>query len=150
MSAMTANGKRVLTTRPRSRGLPNLSVCVMAEMMATSETGARLSPKMAPERMAPAISGTSQPSAAPKGKKMGDAARIVEMELPVAVAKSDEMRKTAGVSSGVPAMAPPVKAARASASPAAFIMAEKTPAAIKRSSTVAVMGDAAPSKTAFQ
>ena len=48
---------------------------------------------------------------------MGDAARIVEMELPVAVAKSDEMRKTAGVSSGVPAMAPPVKAARASAIP---------------------------------
>ena len=122
----------------------------MAEIIATSETGARLSPNMAPERMAPASIGTSQPSAAPKGRKMGEAARIVEMELPVAVASTAQIRKTAGVRKGVPAMAPPVRRASACASPAAFIMAEKTPAAMRRRSTVAVNSDAAPSRTAFQ
>ena len=54
--------------------------------MVVSLIGARLSPKIAPDTMAPAIKAGLPPKITPAGKKMGNAVNMVPMELPVAVA----------------------------------------------------------------
>ena len=65
-AAVNANRARCFTTPPMSA-----TPCFLrkrwldAEMMVVSEIGARLSPRMPPERIAPAISAGSAPMAMP-------------------------------------------------------------------------------------
>ena len=63
--------------------------------MVVSETGAMLSPKMAPEMMAPPRTAASQPMMMPTGYRMGVMAATVPKAAPVASAKAAENRKAA-------------------------------------------------------
>ena len=112
-------------------------------MIATSDTGERLSPKMAPERIAPEAAEGSTPSAAAAGRKTGAAVKMVEMELPVAVARSAQVRKIPASTMPLPVKNPPASPASAAASPEAFMRAEKTPPARSSIRTDAVRGLAA-------
>ena len=59
--------KRVFTQPPTSAGRPSRNCCVEALAMVVSEMGARLSPKMAPETMAPARNMGLPPRMMPAG-----------------------------------------------------------------------------------
>ena len=133
-----------------SAGVPLRKRWVTDEMMVTSETGARLSPKMAPERTAPASMVGSAPSATPAGKKIGMAARSVPMDEPVAAAIREEARSTKTVKAWPVRCSIPPRKTSPSATPEAFIMAEKMPEAIRMSTTVPVSSDEAPRTAAFQ
>ena len=58
---------RLETTPPMSAGLPFLNCWVEAEAMVVSEIGAKLSPKMAPDTMEPAIIISLAPNIIPAG-----------------------------------------------------------------------------------
>lgn len=133
-----------------SAGVPFLKRWVTDEMTVTSETGARLSPKMAPESTAPASMAGSAPSATPAGKKIGMAARSVPMEEPVAAAIREEARSTKTVKAWPVRSRSPPRYTRPSATPEAFIMAEKMPEAMRMSTTVPVSSEEAPRTAAFQ
>ena len=61
--------------------------------MVVSLIGARLSPKIAPDTMAPAINMGLPPSTTPAGKKIGNAVNMVPIELPVAVDTTQVAKK---------------------------------------------------------
>ena len=78
------------TTPPMSAGFPFLNCWVDADAMVVSEIGARLSPKIAPDTIHPAIIISFAPSIMPAGEKIGNAINMVPMEEPVAVETMQE------------------------------------------------------------
>ena len=74
--------------------------------MVTSEMGARLSPKIAPERIAPARIAGWLPSRIPAGYRMGNTVVRVPMEEPVAVVIRQAARNVKAVKMlpGIPTM----------------------------------------------
>ena len=87
MAPAKANLNLEATTPPMS-ALPSLFVYswVAAEAMVVSDTGARLSPNIAPLNIAPERSAGLAPSKIPEGNKIGNAENMVPMDVPVAVA----------------------------------------------------------------
>ena len=77
--------------------LPLLYSCVVAAITAVSETGAMLSPKAAPDSIAPPSHTGSPPNATPAGNSVRLMALIVPNPDPVLTANSPENRNTTTV-----------------------------------------------------
>jgi len=71
-------------------------------MIVVSEIGARLSPRMAPEMIAPASAAGEPPKATPAGKKIGNAVNMVPIEDPVDIAMEPTARKVNTVKAAPP------------------------------------------------
>ena len=121
----------------------------VAEAMVESDTGARLSPKAAPPRIAPAKNAGSTPNSTPVGYKTPIQAAIVPNLVPVAEENRVAARNEMTVNNTGPTTKDPARPARPAANQDSPKILAKTPAKIQVAMGKAVSLLAIPEITAL-